>query len=115
MWICKNCGEKDEDVFDSCWKCGRERGPDFPPLKNDTEPNSSEQISFDEHLKDLNWPACRPVCWIGRYGLSNWTMGATHCPRFRKWWIGNCFVLSWKWCETKNANPMRVENPLIPC
>jgi hypothetical protein len=21
MWICKQCGEKIEDQFDSCWKC----------------------------------------------------------------------------------------------
>jgi hypothetical protein len=21
MWICKKCGEKVEDEFDSCWKC----------------------------------------------------------------------------------------------
>jgi uncharacterized membrane protein YvbJ len=22
MWICKQCNQKNEDSFDSCWKCG---------------------------------------------------------------------------------------------
>jgi hypothetical protein len=25
-WTCPTCGEKVDGVFDSCWKCGRERG-----------------------------------------------------------------------------------------
>ncbi|MDY6850004.1 MAG: DUF2007 domain-containing protein [Geoalkalibacter sp.] len=25
-WICSTCGEKLEGQFDSCWKCGQERG-----------------------------------------------------------------------------------------
>ena len=26
MWVCKNCNEKLEDSFDSCWNCGRKEG-----------------------------------------------------------------------------------------
>jgi RNA polymerase subunit RPABC4/transcription elongation factor Spt4 len=25
IWKCQKCGEKHEDAFDSCWKCGTER------------------------------------------------------------------------------------------
>ena len=25
-WVCPECGEKIDGVFDACWKCGHERG-----------------------------------------------------------------------------------------
>ncbi len=27
MWTCTSCGEKHEDSFDACWKCGTARDP----------------------------------------------------------------------------------------
>ena len=46
MWTCKKCGEKHEDVFDSCWKCGPEIAANVPPPEAETTSGHSEQDSF---------------------------------------------------------------------
>ncbi len=39
MWTCAKCGERIEDTFDACWKCGTSRvGVDDPGVAAAAEP-----------------------------------------------------------------------------
>lgn len=45
MWVCLNCGEKIENTFEACWKCGTDRGGTPPPnpeaFQADPEPSGT--------------------------------------------------------------------------
>ena len=52
MWQCKQCDEKIEDTFDSCWNCGKERIDDNNKTKtrdeDDTEKREAEGIEKEK-------------------------------------------------------------------
>ena len=40
-WLCPACGERLEDAFDACWKCGADRAgapADLPPFEPEPSP-----------------------------------------------------------------------------
>ena len=74
MWKCKKCGEKHEDVFDSCWKCGTKLDPGTAAPKNETVSEDAEEnaiafacivcgrqlrITFPINTGRYSCPACK--------------------------------------------------------
>lgn len=51
MWICKNCAEKIEDQFDTCWSCGTEKIG--AGLNGKKQKNALVQKSGDRKLKSI--------------------------------------------------------------
>ena len=44
MWTCANCGEKHEDQFETCWKCGESLAA--PPLKDGALERPQRRVGY---------------------------------------------------------------------
>ena len=55
MWQCKQCDEKIEDTFDSCWNCGKERIDDNNKTKiRDEDDTEKREVQIIEKKKIEN-------------------------------------------------------------
>ncbi len=56
MWTCPNCGERVDDVFDACWKCGTAQdgtlAADFQAEPGDSDDPRAEPDPSDEIAED---------------------------------------------------------------
>ncbi len=66
MWICKNCNEKCEDQFDTCWNCGRDN-PEPSNQDNDAEQEKEQKIESEElslSEKYITLKIYKVICYI---------------------------------------------------
>ena len=50
MWICKNCKEENEDNFDICWNCQRDKNGNIPIIVPEDELVSVRKYQSFSHL-----------------------------------------------------------------